>query len=29
MVRRDPDRLETFGPNRVGLSALLGETELR
>ena len=24
MVHRDPDRLEAFGPNRVGISALLG-----
>ena len=29
MVRRDPDRLETFGPDRVGISALQGETKLR
>jgi len=29
MARRDPDRLETFGPNRGGISAVLGETELR
>jgi hypothetical protein len=29
MVRGDPDKVETFGPNRVGISALLGEMEFR
>ena len=29
IVGRDPDKVGTFGPNRVGISALQGETELR